>query len=104
MFTLLVILGFIGMIVEKGSCGDKPNVRKSMVEAVEEHNTTQVVGEARKKKWALVLYSFSISRNFDEIFFRPYKTIRDKKFQIFDGLRVHMILWVMLGHLYLLGC
>jgi len=39
-FTLLIILGFIGMIVEKGSCGDKPNLKNSMVEAVDEDNTS----------------------------------------------------------------
>jgi hypothetical protein len=75
-----------------------------MVERVEEDNNSKIIIESRKKKWALIFYSFSISRNFDEIFFKPYKSIKDKKFQVFDGLRVHMILWAMLGHLYLLGC
>ena len=53
--------------------------------------------------WALVIYSFSITRNFQEIFFRPYKSIKDKKFEVFNGLRFLMMIWIMLGHCYLLG-
>lgn len=93
----------MGTVIEKTSIGDKLKAHSSMVETVEEDNLTQVIIESRKKKWALVIYSFSINRNFDEIFFKPYRSIRDRKFQVFDGLRVHMILWAMLGHLYLVG-
>jgi len=59
--------------------------------------------EKRKKGWALFLYSFSLSRNFEEIFTRSYKTIKDRKFDVFDGLRVFMMSWIILGHIYSLG-
>lgn len=59
--------------------------------------------EAKKKKWALVVYSFSITRNFKELFLRSSKSIKDKKFEVFNGLRFLMAIWVMLGHCYMLG-
>jgi hypothetical protein len=37
------------------------------------------------------------------VFSRSYSTIKDKKFDIFDGLRVHMLAWIILGHCYVLG-
>ena len=74
-----------------------------MVELVEEDNPEQVSVEAKKKGWALILYSFSITRNFDEIFFRPNRSIKDKKFDVFNGLRFTMLSWVILGHTYLLA-
>ena len=74
-----------------------------MVEAVDEDNPHKVSTESKKKRWALFIYIFSNSRNFREIFSKPYKTIRDRKFEVFDGLRVQMIGWIILGHVYLLG-
>ena len=72
-----------------------------MVEAIDEENNNQVTIEYRKERWALFIYCFSIVRNFQEIFFRPHKSIKDKKFQVFNGIRVQMINWVILGHVYL---
>jgi hypothetical protein len=79
------------------------NTKHSLVEAVDEDNPDQILIEKRKKAWALFLYSFSLSRNFEEIFTRSYKTIKDRKFDVFDGLRVFMMSWIILGHIYSLG-
>jgi len=99
---IIFLLGVIGYFVQTQSIGDKKN-SSSMVELVEEDNPEQISIEARKKGWALILYSFSITRNFDEIFFRPHRAIKDKKFEVFNGLRFCMLIWVILGHTYLLG-
>lgn len=56
--------------------------------------------EAKKEKWALFFYSFSLSRNFEEILFRSPKAIKDKKFEVFNGLKVQMLGWIILGHCY----
>lgn len=74
-----------------------------MVEAIEEEQPDLVSIEAKKKLWALVIYSFSGTRNFQEIFFRPYKSIKDKKFEVFNGLKFMMMVWIILGHTYLLA-
>ena len=100
---ILVLLSICGLIVEKTSLGDKPASKKSLVEAVDEDNPDQVLIEKKKRSWALFLYSFSLSRNFDEIFIRPNKSIKDKKFEVFDGLRVVMMSWIVLGNTYYLG-
>ena len=74
-----------------------------MVEAIEEDRPDKISIEAKKTKWALVVYSFSITRNFKELFMRPSKSIKDKKFEVFNGLKFLMAIWIMLGHCYLLG-
>eukprot|EP00347_Sterkiella_histriomuscorum_P019610 403340973 len=102
-FGFLICMSIFGAIVEKSSIGDKKGVHSSMVEAVEEDNPNQPTIEYRKERWALFFYSFSITRNFQEIFFRPSKAIKDKKFQVFNGIRVQMINWIILGHCYLIG-
>jgi hypothetical protein len=100
---VLILLTVIGQIVENTSLGDKFNTKHSLVEAIDEDNPEQILIEKRKKGWALFFYSFSLSRNFEEIFTRSYKTIKDRKFDIFDGLRVFMMSWIILGHIYTLG-
>ena len=104
-FVLLfiVFLSVMGYAVEMSTLGDKVNTKNSLVEAVDEDNPEQILIEKRKKRWALFIYSFSIQRNFEEIFSRSYKSIKDKKFDIFDGLRVIMMSWIILGHCYMLG-
>jgi hypothetical protein len=99
----IVFLSVMGYAVEASTLGDKINTKNSLVEAVDEDNPEQIIIEKRKKRWALFIYSFSIQRNFEEIFSRSYKSIRDKKFDIFDGLRVFMMSWIILGHCYMLG-
>jgi hypothetical protein len=93
----------MGYIVETTSIGDKINSKSTLVEAIDEDNPDQVLIEKRKETWARVIYSFSIQRNFEEIFTRSYKSIKDRKFDIFDGLRVLMMSWIILGHCYMLG-
>ncbi len=76
-----------------------------MVEAIEEdaNKKSKISIIAKKTKWALFIYSFSIVRNFQEIFIKPNKSIKDKKFEIFNGLKFLMAIWIMLGNVYLLG-
>ncbi len=74
-----------------------------MVECVEEEAPENISIENRKAKWALIVYSFAITRNFSEIFFKPYTSIRDKKFEVFNGIRLMMMLWIILGHCYVMG-
>lgn len=104
---LLIFLGFLGLsvfgyFIEKGKIGDLPR-QSSMVEAIEEDRPDKVSIEAKKRKWALVVYSFSITRNFKEIFLKQSKSIKDKKFEVFNGLKCLMSVWIMLGHCYILG-
>ena len=104
---LFVFLSFFGLsifgyFIERGPIGDLKR-QSSLVEAIEEDRPDKISIEAKKKKWALVIYSFSITRNFKEIFLRPSKTIKDKKFEVFNGLKFVMTIWIMMGHCYLLG-
>lgn len=101
-FVGLIVVSLIGYGVGKSSIGDRERI-SNLVEAIDEDNPSRVSTESRKKRWALFLYSFSVSRNFREIFTKPYKTIRDRKFDVFDGLRVQMISWIILGHVYLIA-
>jgi hypothetical protein len=103
----MLMLGFVGLsifgiFIERGKLGDKPS-QSSMVEAIEEGKPDKTSIEAKKTKWALIIYSFSLVRNFQEIFVKPNKTIKDKKFEIFNGLKFLMAIWIMLGNVYLLG-
>ena len=75
-FLIILVLTLFGYFVETGTIGDKRH-QSSMVEAVDEDNPERVSVESRKKKWALFILSFSITRNFHEIFTRQYKTVRD---------------------------
>lgn len=104
---LFVFISFLGLsifgyLIERGTIGDTHRQSK-LVEAVEDGRPDKVSIEAKKKRWALVVYSFSVSRNFKEIFLRPNRSIKDKKFEVFNGLRFIMACWIMLGHCYLLG-
>lgn len=100
---LFFFLSILGYAVEYYSLGNRKH-QSSMVEAVEEENALQQTSiQSRKKMWALVIYSFSITRNFNEIFFKPYKSIKDKKFEVFNGLKFMNMTWVMLGHCYLIA-
>ena len=101
-FAIFVFLSVLGYVVEHHSLGDK-KLHTSMVEAVEEEHPEATAIETKKEKWALVVHSFSITRNFQEIFFRPYHSVKDKKFEIFNGLRFINMVWLMLGHCYLLA-
>lgn len=95
----------MGYFIERGKLGDLPR-QSSLVEAIEEDRPDKVSIEAKKKKWALIVYSFSVTRNFKEIFLRPTtskSSIKDKKFEVFNGLRFFMSVWIMLGHCYLVG-
>ena len=96
------MISIVGHFIENGKIGDKQNM-STLVEVVDEDDPDHVTIESRKEKWALFIYSFSISRNFQEIFTRSYKSIRDRKFDVFDGLRVQMMAWIVLGHCYLMG-
>lgn len=65
---VLVFISFFGLsifgyVIEKKTIGDK-KMQSSMVEAIEEEHPDRISIEARKEKWALVIYSFSIKRNF----------------------------------------
>lgn len=99
---LIVAISLIGYMVGKSPVGDKQRLSKLVV-AVDEDNPNRISVESRKNRCALFFYSFSFSRNFLEIFTKSPKTIRDSKFAVFDGLRVHMTGWIILGHCYLLG-
>ncbi len=101
--VILFALAIVGYWVEYGKIGDKRNLKKKLVEAIDEDHPDIIPIESRKYKWALFLASFSISRNFHEIFTRNYRSIRDRRFDVFDGLRVHMISWIILGHTYVIG-
>ena len=74
-----------------------------MVDTYEEDAPTRVSMEQKKKPWALFVYTFSISKNFNEIFFKGNKTIKDKNFEVLNGLKVILLIWVMLGFCYVLG-
>ena len=74
-----------------------------MVDTYEEEVPSRASLEGRKKKWALLIYSFSITKNFNELFFKGNKTIKDKNFEILNGLKVLMLIWIMLGCSYLMG-
>ena len=101
-FIVFISLSIFGFFIEKGKLGDVQ--RQSMlVEAVEEGAPDKLSIEAKKKRWALVIYSFSVTRNFKEIFVKPSRSIKDKKFEIFNGLKFFMSAWIMLGHCYILG-
>ena len=98
----ILLISIIGYAVGKSSIGDKQRLSKLVV-TVDEDNPHKVSTESRKNRCALFFYSFSFSRNFQEIFTKAPKTIRDSKFEVFNGLRVHMLAWIVLGHTYLLG-
>ena len=104
---IILLVGFIGLsiwgyFIEKTPIGDFKR-QSSLVEAIEDGRPDKISIEAKKKKWALVVYSFSATRNFKEIFLRPSKSIKDKKFEVFNGLKFIMSIWLMLGHCYLVG-
>ena len=101
-FAGLFGLSIFGYIIERGNIGDLKR-SNPLVEAYDEDRPDKISIEAKKKKWALVVYSFSITRNFKEIFLRPSKSIKDKKFEVFNGLKLIMSVWIMLGHCYLIG-
>jgi hypothetical protein len=106
MTTLLVSLigiSIFGYFIEKGTLGDLKH-RSALVEAIEEGRPDKTSIEARKTRWALVVYSFSLTRNFSEIFVRPNsKSIKDKKFEVFNGLRFLFSIWIMMGNVYVIG-
>lgn len=104
---LSIIVGFVGLsvfgyFIERGPIGDKKKT-STLVEAFEDGQNGKKSIEANKKKWALVVYSFSVTRNFKDIFLRPSKSIKDKKFEVFNGLKFVFSIWIMMGHCYLLG-
>jgi hypothetical protein len=101
-FLGLIGISIFGYFIEKGKIGDIKD-KSSLVEAVEEGRPDKMSIEAKKTKWALVIYSFSITRNFNEIFMRPSKSIKDKKFEVFNGLKFGMSIWIMMGNVYLIG-
>ena len=102
MFLGIIGLSIFGYFIEKGTIGDVKNKSK-MVEAIEEGRPDKTSIEAKKTQWALVIYSFSFIRNFNEIFIRPSKSIKDKKFEIFNGLKFGMSIWIMMGNVYIIG-
>ena len=59
----IIGLSIFGIFIERGKIGDKPK-QSSMVEAIEEGKPDKVSIEAKKTKWALIIYSFSLIRNF----------------------------------------
>lgn len=101
-FLGLIGLSIFGYFIEKGTLGDVKNKSK-MVEAIEEDKPDKTSIEAKKTRWALAIYSFSFTRNFNEIFMRPSKSIKDKKFEVFNGLRFTMAIWLMMGNVYIIG-
>jgi hypothetical protein len=34
---------------------------------------------------------------------RPSKSIKDKKFEVFNGLKFGMSIWIMMGNVYIIG-
>ena len=86
-FAIFIMLSLFGLFIEMKCLGDKKN-QSTMVEAVEADQPDQVMIEAKKERWALFFYSFSLSRNFEEILLRTPKAIKDKKFEVFNGLKV----------------
>ena len=101
-FIALFGLSIFGYFIEKGTLGDIKH-KSSLVEAVEEGRPDKTSIEAKKTRWALVIYSFSLTRNFNEIFMRPSKSIKDKKFEVFNGLKFGMSIWIMMGNVYIIG-
>ena len=102
LLLLFFVMSILGYFVEHKSFGNRSHP-KAMVEAYEEDVPDRLSIEAQKHRWALILYSFSITKNFNEIFFKGNKTIKDKNFEVLNGLKVVMLIWIMLGHCYLLG-
>ena len=103
LIALAVIISIVGYFIETKPIGDKRKHRTSMVEIYDEDEPERISVLSKKKKWALVLYAFSLSKNFSEIFFVPYRSIRDKKFEVFNGLKFQMMIWIILGHCYLMS-
>jgi len=58
-------LSIFGVFIERGTIGDNLK-QSSMVEAIEEdaNKKSKISIIAKKTKWALFIYSFSIVRNF----------------------------------------
>jgi hypothetical protein len=92
----------VGVLVEFKTLGDKVT-KKTMVDMYEEEQSTELSIESRKHMWALIIYSFSITKSYSEIFLKDNVTIKDKNFEIFNGLRVFMFVWILLGQTYLSG-
>lgn len=42
-----------------------------------------------------------MSRNFNEIFFKEYKNIKDKNLDVLNGLKVLAITWIIMGQTYI---
>jgi hypothetical protein len=63
LIALFVFLSILGFVVEHYSLGDK-KLHNSMVEAVEEEHPEAPSIETKKERWALIIYCFSITRNF----------------------------------------
>jgi hypothetical protein len=59
----------VGYFVEYKSLGNKQN-NKAMVDTYEEEHPNKMSLESKKHTWALVIYSFSITKNFNDIFFK----------------------------------
>jgi hypothetical protein len=63
-FGVFFLLSILGYLIEYYSIGDKKKAYSTMVEEIEEENPNQASLETKKETWALVIYSFSITRNF----------------------------------------
>lgn len=74
-----------------------------MVETYEEEHSKKSSLESKKHTWALIIYSFSFSYNFNAIFFKDYHSIKDRNFEVFNGLRVLMLMWIMVGNTYIVA-
>lgn len=99
---IILVLSILGYFVEYKSLGNKA-YPSQMVEAYEDDAPNKISVEYNKMKWALVIYSFSITKNFNEIFFKEHKAIKDKNFEVMNGLRVVMLVWIIMGNCYLVG-
>jgi hypothetical protein len=62
-------LSLVGVLVEFKSFGNKPP-KKTMVEIYEDESSNELSIETRKTTWALIIYSFSITKSYSEIFLR----------------------------------
>lgn len=127
-FVFLIILGFLGLIVEKTKIGNKPNLKNEEDEQGEENYWDKYYGQEgfaaeedqnvmsdeyqkfckaegklimSKTLWGILLLSFSFGRNSKRLF--QFSVIRRKhvKTSLLEGSRVMFMFWVMIGNTFL---
>ena len=92
----ILLLGFIGILVDMTSCGNRKNLDQrylQLPEKEQERYLTKI-----KTKWALLCLGFSFSRNTRKIVTPGNEG--DNNLKILNGIRFYSMCWVILGHSY----